>query len=230
MAKLFSISTDKEDIQTSGGGGSSFISDSGIYPVTIKFASVEQSKNGAIQVNFNIDYNGNSQTIWGPYITSNDGKPNKIGRTQINNLGIIAGMTADDDIEVVEETFNVGKDNKPTEFNVIEQFTDLPVFIRVQKEYSSYNGKISRKLNPMAFYRASDTASAPEIVNGTEVGKHYETDLAKYSTQIKYTDCTQEEAEAWEAEERAKREAAKGDSKAAAPKTAAKPAGSLFKK
>ena len=53
MATLLSISAKKEDLQTSS--GSSYISKSGIYPVKINFASVEESKNGATQVNFNFD-------------------------------------------------------------------------------------------------------------------------------------------------------------------------------
>lgn len=228
MSQLFQISTKAEDVATSS--GSSYISESGIYDVIIKFASVDVSKNGATQVNFNIEYKGNAQTIWGPYVSNSNGEANKIGRTLINNLGIIAGLTEADGLDIEEETFNVGKDNTPKTFNVITAFTDLPVKMRVQKEYSKYNGEISRKLNISSFYRDSDNASAPEIVNDAKAGSHYATDLEKYSSNIKYTDCTQEEAEEWEAKKAAERSASKGDSKAAAPKTVAKPTGSLFKK
>ena len=224
--KLFKISTSADAIQS--GGGSSYISKSGIYDVIIKFASVEVSKNGAQSVNFNIEYNGNAQTIYGPYITSTKNEPLKIGMQLINSLGIIAGLGEDDDLEIEQETFNVGKDNKPKEFNIITQFTDLPIKIRLQEEYSiNANTKEIRKaMVPRAFYRQVDGASVREIVNNTEAGVQLEKDTANYADAVSYLDnLTAEDIENWK-----KSKADGASTPKATPAAQIKPAGSLFKK
>jgi len=82
----FKVSTAKEALSTFG--ESSFIAASGIYDVTIKFASVDVSKGGAESVNFNVDYNGNDVTLYGPYVTNKDGATNEIGAKLINSLAV----------------------------------------------------------------------------------------------------------------------------------------------
>lgn len=164
-----------------GGNGSAFIGSTGVYDATIKFASIDVSKNGAKSVNFNFDINGNSQTIYGPYITNKAGDPLEIGLSLVRDkLGVIAGVEGSLNIE--EETHNVGKDNKPQEFAVITDFTDLPVKVRIQMEHSVYNGEIKSRKVIKNFFR-EDGWSAEEILaaeNGDEVegGKRlaYETE------------------------------------------------------
>lgn len=224
--KLFKISTNSDAIQS--GGGASYISKSGIYDVVIKFASVDVSKNGAQSVNFNIEYNGNAQTIYGPYITSTKGEQLKIGMQLINSLGVIAGLGDDDELEVEQETFNVGKDGKAKEFNIITQFSDLPIKIRLQEEYSinANTNDIRKAMVPRAFYRATDGASVREIVNNTEAGVQLEKDKASYADAVSYlNDLTAEDIEAW------KKSKADGTTATkAAPVAQTKPTGSLFKK
>ena len=225
MAKLLSISTDA----LTSSSGSSYINKTGIYDVVIKFASVEVSKNGAQSVNFNIEYNGNAQTIYGPYITSTKGEQLKIGMQLINSLGVIAGLGDDDELEVEQETFNVGKDGKAKEFNIITQFSDLPIKIRLQEEYSinANTNEIRKVMVPRAFYRATDGASVREIVNNTEAGVQLEKDKASYADAVSYlNDLTAEDIEAW------KKSKADGTTATkAAPVAQTKPTtGSLFKK
>lgn len=225
--KLFKISTNSDAIQSSG--GSSYISKSGIYDVIIKFASVEVSKNGAQSVNFNIEYNGNAQTIYGPYITSTKNEPLKIGMQLINSLGVIAGLGDDDELEVEQETFTVGKEAKAKEFNIITQFTDLPIKIRLQEEYSinATTKEIRKSMVPVAFYRAEDGASVREIVNNSEVGVQLEKDKTSYADAVRYLDdLTAEDVEAWK---KAKSNDATA-TKSTAPASQVKPAGSLFKR
>lgn len=225
--KLFKISTNSDAIQSSG--GSSYISKSGIYDVIIKFASVEVSKNGAQSVNFNIEYNGNAQTIYGPYITSTKNEPLKIGMQLINSLGVIAGLGDDDELEVEQETFTVGKEAKAKEFNIITQFTDLPIKIRLQEEYSinATTKEIRKSMVPVAFYRSEDGASVREIVNNSEVGVQLEKDKASYADAVRYLDdLTAEDVEAWK---KSKADGATA-TKSTAPASQVKPAGSLFKK
>lgn len=225
--KLFKISTSSDAIQSSG--GSSYISKSGIYDVIIKFASVEVSKNGAQSVNFNIEYNGNAQTIYGPYITSTKNEPLKIGMQLINSLGVIAGLGDNDELEVEQETFKVGKEAKAKEFNIITQFTDLPIKIRLQEEYSinATNKEIRKSMVPVAFYRAEDGASVREIVNNSEVGVQLEKDKTSYADAVRYLDdLTAEDVEAWK---KAKSNDATS-TQSTAPASQVKPAGSLFKR
>ena len=220
MAKLLSLSSDA----LASGSSSSYISRTGIYDVTIKFASVEQSKNGATQVNFNIEHEGNTQAIFGPYISSKDGKPIAMGIKFLTELGVLAGLSEGDDLTTEEASFKVGKDNKEKEFTIIPELSDLDVKIRLQEEYSSYNGEISKRMVLKAFYRAKDGASAEEIANNSEIGVKLAKDQA-YASDITYTDCTVEEVEAWK---KAKADEAKATK--AEPKTATKAPGSVFKK
>lgn len=225
---MFKISTAKSAIQSSGGGN--YISASGIYDVTIKFSSVDVSTGGAKSVNFNIDYNGNSQTIYGPYIYDKQENPLEIGLKLINSLAVIAGLRDGDTPTIESETHNVGKDNKPQDFNVITEFTDLPIKVRLQEEYAiNPNTKEIRKsLVPKAFFSA-EGASAAEIIaqeNGESVtiGKDLDKQQ-KYAENITYRDgLTAESIADWKASK------AGGDSKPAPkPTVTNKPAGSLFK-
>ena len=225
---MFKISTSKSAIETSS--GSSYISKSGIYDVTIKFASVDVSTGGAKSVNFNIDYNGNSQTIYGPYIYDKQENPLEIGLKLINSLAVIAGLRDGDTPTIEAESHNVGKDNKPQDFNVITEFTDLPIKVRLQEEYAiNPNTKEIRKsLVPKAFFSA-EGASAAEIIaqeNGESVtiGKDLDKQQ-KYADNITYRDgLTAESIEEWKASK------ASGTSKPAPkPTVTNKPAGSLFK-
>lgn len=209
-------------------GGASYIAKSGIYDVVIKFASVDVSKNGAEQVNFNIDYNGNSQTIYGPWVTSKAGDPVEIGMKLINKLAIISGLGDGESLELDEETHNVGRDNKPKDFTVISNFSDLPVKIRLQEEYgiNPNTKEIRKNLVPKAFFR-EDGASAEEITNDTEIGKRLALETEKYASNVTYNDnLTPEDIEAWYESKKAGGNASKPTPKAA---PAAKPAGSLFK-
>lgn len=224
---MFKISTDKSAI--SSGSGSNYINKSGIYPVTIKFASVDVSASGAKSVNFNVDLNGSNQTIYGPYVYAKDGSPLEIGLKLINQLGIIAGLRAGDNPTIEQETHNVGRDNKPQDFDVITDFTDLEVQMRVQFEYDKYNNDITEKKVIKAFF-SKEGASAAEIIaqeNGDAV--KVGTDLEKqqkYAENITYkSGLTAEEVAAW------KERKQNNGSNAAKPaaKVINKPAATVFK-
>ena len=197
---MFKISKKEEAIKDTD--ASTFIGKSGIYDVVINFVSVEVTKNGATQVNFNISYNGNDQVIYGPYIYNRDGSENKIGIQLMNKLGIIAGMEDGEQPDIQQEVHNVGKDNKPVEFNVITQFSDLPVKMRVQEEYTKYNGEIRSRLVIKSFF-AENGASAEEIVKSEEPGARLALEQEKYASNVTYRDgLTPEEVEEWKANKR----------------------------
>ena len=203
--------------ETSG----SYFNKSGIYDIKLKIVSVDISKNGATGLNFNIEYNGAPSTIYGMWIKDRNDKPTFAMKT-FNNLCIVSGIDNVSDPE--EQEHLVGKDKTPKNLLVLDDFTDLEVKVRVQEEYSKYEGNISKRLVIKNFYTI-DGASASEIVNGTEVGAQLEKDKA-YADNITYKDVTPEEVQAWKD---SFKEANAGGGATAKP-AASKPAGgSLFK-
>ena len=225
---MFTITTNKSAISSQS--SSTFISKSGIYDATIKFASVDTSTKGAKSVNFNLDVNGTNQTIYGPYIYDRDGKPLEIGLKLINQLAILAGLRDGDHPTIETETHNVGRDNKAIDFEVITDFTDLPIKVRIQMEYSMYEGNISERKNIKAFFSA-DGASPAEIIareNGENVtiGKDLEKQQ-KYGETVTYKDgLTAEAVASWLADKAANKAA---PSNKPTPKVVNKPTGSLFR-
>lgn len=221
----FRVTTKSDAVAESN--GSSYISKSGIYDVTIKFASLDVAGSGAESVNFNLDYNGNSQTIYGPYVTNKNGDVNEIGAKLINKLAVIIGMGDGDEFDIDEETHNVGRDNKPQDFNVITNFSDTPIKIRLQEEYSKYNGEIKKRMVIRNFFR-EDGAAAEEIVADTEIGKRLALEEEKWASDVTYKDgLTAEDIAEWL---ESKRSEGNSGSKTPKPKaTPAKKSGSLFK-
>lgn len=187
------------------GGGLNFIATEGIYPVTMNFVSIAETKGGAHTANFNFDFNGNAQTIYGPTIINKDGNTNEIGMSLINKIAVVVGLKDGHDFDIREETHKVGKDNKEQEFKVITEFSEEPMFLHVVREYTRYNGEIRRSLSIRNVFRASDSASAAEIAADKEAGKQYDLTLEKYNKPVYRDGVTAEEAEAFEEAEAAKR-------------------------
>ena len=140
-------------------------------------------------------------------------------------------MEEGDDFEIEEETHNVGKDNKPQEFAVITNFSDLPIKIRLQEEYyipekSQNKGKIQKRMVIKNFFRA-DGASAEEIVNESEIGKRLATEQEKYASNVTYrNNLTPEDIEEYYKAKKDERSSDKPSPKASSkPKTS----GSIFK-
>ena len=80
---------------------------------------------------------------------------------------------------------------------VLEDFDDVPVTIRLQMEYSMYEGKVQQTKSIRNFFRFEDKATAAEIINGTEVGKQFETEQ-EYADKVTYKDgLTEEDVAEW---------------------------------
>jgi hypothetical protein len=220
----FAISKSKDAVAETS--GSSYISKSGLYPLTIDFVSISTSKNGAQSLNFNITHDGNPQTIYGQTIVNTDGKPNEIGMKFLNKLGIVCGMDEGDELDVEEEEHAVGKDSKVQTFAVIQQFSNQDVIMHLQEEYTEYKGEIRKAMVIRNIFRA-DKATAEEIVNDSDIGKRYAETEAKYATTVSYKDgLTPERIEEWKASK-----AAEGSGKTATkPATTKAPTGGLFGK
>lgn len=218
------VNTSTEAVAESS--GASYISKSGIYDVTIDFASIDVAASGAERVNFNITWNGNKQTIWGPWVQGKDGQPLEGGLKLVQKLASIAGLETGDELTLDEETHNVGKNNEEKTFTVITDFSELDVKMRLQEVYSEYKDEIRKEMSPKSFFRMSDGASAEEIVKGTEPGKRLALETEKYASNITYNDgLTPEAVQEW-------KDSKANGGKSSAPKAKkvapSKPAGSLF--
>jgi len=218
---FFTASKKKEDVKQ---GGSNHITGSGVYPVKVLAPVVSISKGGSTTVDLFIDHQGQKQIIYGNLrVTNNDGSPNTIGAKVFNQMMIIAGL--DEVADPVEVELPIGKNSAMKTVTALEDLADIEILMRIQMEYGFYNGAITEKKVIKAFFRASDNATAEEIVNGTEAGKGYEAEM-KYVNNVTYQDgVTPEQVAAWIASGR-KESGKTGDTSsattAAAPKFGAR--------
>jgi len=167
-------------------GGSSYITGSGVFPVSILAPVVSVSKGGSNSVDLFVNHKGQDQIVYGNLrITNNDGSPNKIGAKIFNQLLIIAGVDSVADPVTAELPIAAG--GKMKEVDILEDLQDLDVVMRIQMEYSKYNGDIQEKKIVKAFFRGADNATAEEIVNEESPGAGYEREL-KYVNNITFKD------------------------------------------
>ena len=173
----------QEDVKQ---GGSNHIVASGVYPITILAPVVSVSKGGSQSVDLYVEHMGQKQIVYGNLrITNNDDSPNKIGAKIFNQLLIIAGVDSVADPISVE--LPIGKKESMKEVDILEDLCDLEVTMRIQMEYSIYNGNIQEKKIIKAFFRSGDNATAEEIVNKDTPGAGYEREL-KYVNNITFKD------------------------------------------
>lgn len=181
---FFKASKSKEDVKQ--GGGSAYISRSGCYPVNIIAPFVSVSKGGSTSIDLFVEHEKQKQVVYGNLrITNNDGSQNKIGAKVFNQLMIIADV--DEVSDPIEAELPIGKDGKDTDVSVLEDLADIDVLMRVQMEYSVYQSNVQEKKVIKAFFRASDNASAEEIVNGENFGNQFEKETA-YFDNVTYKD------------------------------------------
>ena len=67
---FFNVEKTQEAVKDSGG---SYILQSGMYPVKINFAAVNVNAHGARSIDFNVDYKGTSNTLYGLKLDDNQG-------------------------------------------------------------------------------------------------------------------------------------------------------------
>ena len=195
---FFKSSKKQEDVKQ---GGSNHITTSGLYHVLILAPIVSVSKNGSTSIDMYVEHKGQKQIIYGNLrITNNDGSENKIGSKVFNQLMIISGK--DEVADPIEVELPIGKKEAMKEAAILEDLADIPILMRIQMEYSVYNGKVQEKKVIKGFFRESDKASAEEIVNESEAGLSLEKEM-KYVDNVTYKDdLTPEVIQAWIADGR----------------------------
>ena len=182
---FFKVSTKDEAIKDQS--NFNYIDKSGIYDVTIKHVLYNKTQNGSETLDINFDYDGSNQTIWQAIrLTNNDGSPN-FENNNFNKLCIVAGATDGTEISEPESVELALTKEGAKPYMELMDLRDTDVSMRIQFEYSMYEGKIREKKAIKNFFRCTDHATASEIVNNTEVGKQYEEEQ-KQADKITYKD------------------------------------------
>jgi len=203
----------QEDVKQ---GGSNHITGSGVYPVVILAPVVSVSKGGSQSVDLYVDHKGQKQIVYGNLrITNNDGSPNKICAKIFNQLLIIADV--DSVADPVSAELPIAKGGKMSKVDILEDMCDMECLMRIQMEYSMFNGSIQEKKIIKAFFRTSDNATAEEIVNETTPGAGYTREL-KYVDNITFKDDLDEATiTQWISDKRPKGTGSGGGSAGSAP-------------
>ena len=226
---FFKTAATKEAVQENS-GGAKYISKSGIYPGTIKIASVDVNDSGARAINFNFEgEDGSESTFYGLKLDNNDGSANFAAKI-FNRLCVIADVEEVQDPE--EEEHKVGKDQKLVTLAVLPDFEDFECIVRVQEEYSRIGAKwiknddgfnIRKSMVIRDFYRV-DGAHAEEIIDETEIGVKIQKDHG-YAENVTYRESERGAGDAPTAEEVAEwKESKKSGAKTPAAKTPPKAA------
>ena len=205
------VNLSEENIKDFVGGDGKYLTQSGIYEVILKAVIVEQSPKGSEFLNLWIEHAGQTQPIYQAIrLTNNDGTPN-LGEKLFFKMASVCGAINGADIsDPTPRNVPIGAEGAEVECMVLEDFTDTPVHIRIQMEYSLYEGKIQQNKIVRNFFRFEDKATAQEIANGTDAGKQYEKEL-ELGGKVSYKNgLTEEDVKAWIADRRSgKKEADK---------------------
>lgn len=85
MSSFIKVNRDESIVKENTGGGS-YLSKSGIYPITLKFASVSVNEHNARSIDFNVIFNNNESTLYGLKLDNNDGSENYMYQSSITWL------------------------------------------------------------------------------------------------------------------------------------------------
>jgi len=181
---FFHAKTDKESVKEDVGGGK-YISKSGIYDIKVIAPFVVTGHEEVVGIDFFIEYNGQKQPLYGNLkLTNKDGSEN-FGAKLFNKFMIICGLEEVSD--PIDAELPMGKKGAMKDAAVLEDLCDVDVKVRVQMEYSIYNGNIQEKTVIKSFYRSEDGATAGEIVNDADFGTQLEKDTP-YAENVTYKD------------------------------------------
>lgn len=186
---------------------SPYISESGIYDITIEAVVVSRNANKARSLNFLYDYNGNKGILWGLKLDNNDGKANfernifirlaTILDVDLLKVDEVAVATDQDPYFTYKKSAEAAKQLVTPEIKVLQDFEGAKVKVRVRRDISKYNGQLKKKFVIQDFY-TTDGVHASEILDksipaGTQLAKD-----ERYAHQDKIDkSLTKEEVEAF---------------------------------
>jgi hypothetical protein len=187
----FKLGLTKADLGKATGGGSSFISTSGIYDVTILAVVVDQNEHGRTSLGFYVDLgNDAKQMLYSalPFANWDNTKQYDGNKAIFGTLYAILGIDPEDDVESIEASLPIGKGGSAKDVIILDGFEDIEVSMWVKAEYyRKKDDTIGENRVVRGFFRQEDKASGDEIVNGTEAGIKY-SKQEKYFTDVSYGD------------------------------------------
>jgi len=199
MSKGFSLGITEEDLEKSG-GGASFIGTSGVYDVTVNAVTVDENEHGTITLGFFVELeNGKTQMLYGalPLSTYDNQTVLTGNRKAFGGLCQLADRDVAGKFNPVEASLPIGKAGAMKDVLMLDDIVDVPVKMWVKQEfYRKGDGSIGDKRVAVRFYRQSDNADGSEIKHPEKIGERFAKD-EKYHTDVKYTDVTAAEAEAY---------------------------------
>jgi len=178
---LVKTKRDSESVKEST-GNSKYLTKPGFYDVEVLAAIANQGKGDSLVIDFFIDHDGQKQPLYGNLrILNNNGEENKIGMSLFNKLLVIQDLDEAEDPE--EVVLPIGKNGVDKDVAIIPNLTEFPVTLQLNIEYSVYDGSIQEKKIIRNFFRASDHATAAEIVNEVDtVGEQYTKDVTYFES------------------------------------------------
>jgi len=161
-------------------GNSKYLSKPGFYDIEVLAAIANSGTGDGLVVDFFIDNEEQQQPLYGNLrVLNNNGEENKIGMALFNKLLVILDLDEAEDPE--EGVLPIGKKGVDKDVAIIPNLTEFPITLQLNIEYSVYNGSIQEKKIIRNFFRASDYATAAEIVNEVDtVGEQYAKDIAYF--------------------------------------------------
>jgi len=183
----------KDELVKDYSGSTNYIDSSGMFEVILKAVIVDTSSNGSEFINLYVDYNGQEQPIYQAIrLTNNDGSQN-LGYGIFNKFCIVCGATGEgtEINDPVSRILPIGPKGENLECMVLEDFDELPVILKIKKEWYDFENPKAHK-SVQNVFRFEDKATASEIVNNTPPGKQYEKELEKANI-VKYRDNLTEE-------------------------------------
>lgn len=201
---LLTVNVDSESIRDYTPSNNKIINKSGIYDVILKNVIIDSTTGGATVFNLFVNYEGVDQMIYSNIvIIQKNGEINNVGVGMLQRLIVCLGggtgeYTIDDPIT---GELPIGPKGAMKVCNYIDmpEFKDVPITIRIQLEYTSYNGNIIEKKVIKNFYNSINHQTSSEIINGlAEDGVLQYEKEAEVADRNYYKDgLTAEDVEAW---------------------------------
>ena len=179
---LVKTKRDSESVAENTGGNSKYLNKPGFYDVEVLAAMANPGNGDSLVIDLFIDNEGQQQPLYGNIrILNNNGEENPIGMSLFNKLLVIQDLEEAEDPE--EAVLPIGKGGADKDVAIVPNLTEFPISLQLNIEYSVYNGSINEKKIIRNFFRASDHATAAEIVNEVDtVGGQYTKDVAYFES------------------------------------------------
>lgn len=212
------LKIDKKTVEKVSNGGGAYISQSGLYDVTIAALTLDINEHGARQIGAYITQDGeNFQMLYGalPLDLFDGSKEIEGNVATLMRMATIAGIEEISD--PIEAELPIGKEGAVKEIMILDDFSDLQCKLWVKFEFSRGKNGVIYENRIIKDVFSAEGASADEIANETEIGVKI-VKREKYFTETKYKDVTEEEITAWIEGGRAKTASTPAAKASAAPK------------